>query len=83
MFAQGASRVAPRAGMMTLGMKRLGIALDVVATVAWVIYVGVASSGFVLDLPRVSLLGVTDCSLAGSRVGQGASPTDPYLQLVA
>jgi len=50
--------------MMTLGMKKLGNALGVVATVAWVIYVGVASSGFVLDLPRVPLLGVTDCSLA-------------------
>ncbi len=56
---------------------------DVVTTVAWVIYVGVASSGFVLDLPRISLLGVADCSLAGSRVGQGASAADPYLQRVA
>jgi hypothetical protein len=33
--------------MTTLGMKRLGLPLGVVATVAWVIYVGVASSGFV------------------------------------
>ena len=33
--------------MMTLGMKRLGVVLGVVATVAWVIYIGVVSSGFV------------------------------------
>jgi hypothetical protein len=33
--------------MLTLRIKRLGIALGVVATVAWIIDVGVASSGFV------------------------------------